>query len=102
MFDLLGGFSKEVNQKSSFEDWDLWLSVAEAGYSGAYIPEPLFRYRYHGEGRNVAALKMRSKLESILRQRHPKLYKDPINRLYLAVMGNASKLRGKIIKPPGT
>lgn len=102
VFEEIGGFSIEVNQKASFEDWDLWLSITEAGYAGVYVPEPLFRYRLHGKGRNVAALTQRRKLEHILEQRHPKLYQDPTNKLYLAVSRTASRLRNALIKAPGT
>ena len=101
-FDAVGGYSRELNQKASFEDWDLWLSMAEQGMSGAYVPEPLFRYRLHGTGRNGRALKHRADMESALRRRHPKLYRDPVNRAYLAVFGTASKIRNAIIKAPGT
>ncbi len=101
-FDAVGGFSIEVNQKASFEDWDLWLSLVEAGYSGVYVPEPLFKYRLHGKGRNVAALAQRSKLEKILHQRHPKLYKNLPNMAYLTLFRTASRLRNAIVKAPGT
>ncbi len=36
-----------------FEDWDLWLQIAAAGYSGKYIPKILFKYRIHQTGRNT-------------------------------------------------
>ena len=101
-FEELGGYSLEVNQKFSFEDWDLWLSLSEAGYCGVYVPEALFVYRLHGQGRNVGALKNRAKLEQVLRDRHPKLYDDWRNRVYLMVMRTASRVRGAIIRPPGT
>jgi glycosyltransferase involved in cell wall biosynthesis len=32
------------------EDWHLWLRMADAGYHGAYIPEPLIYYRRHNHG----------------------------------------------------
>jgi glycosyltransferase involved in cell wall biosynthesis len=36
-----------------FQDWDLWMALAEAGYRGAGIDEPVLRYRLHG-GRQFA------------------------------------------------
>lgn len=29
------------------EDWDFWLTLVEAGWRGAYVAAPLFRYRVH-------------------------------------------------------
>jgi glycosyltransferase involved in cell wall biosynthesis len=29
------------------EDWDLFLALIEAGWSGVHVPRPLYRYRYH-------------------------------------------------------
>ena len=34
-----------------FEDWDLWLQIVAKEYVGAYVPEPLFKYRLHVSGR---------------------------------------------------
>lgn len=36
-----------------FEDWDLWLQIIALGYEGLYIPQPLFKYRIHHQGRNT-------------------------------------------------
>ena len=29
------------------EDYDLWLSIVEAGFDGVYVPQPLYRQRCH-------------------------------------------------------
>lgn len=39
----LGGFS----ERSRYEDWDMWMTVAQAGRSGVVIDRPMFRYRFH-------------------------------------------------------
>ena len=39
------GYRSELNIGN--EDWDLWLSIMEAGFTGTYVPEPLYAYRYH-------------------------------------------------------
>lgn len=101
-FDEVGGFDQAVNQQASFEDWDLWLSLVEQGYSGVYCPMPLFYYRLHGTGRNGPALEQRTQLEQVLHQKHPKLYQRLTNKMYLAVMGNLNQLKNKLKKPPGT
>jgi glycosyltransferase involved in cell wall biosynthesis len=101
VFDEVGGYSADVNTKTSFEDWDLWLSVAEKGYKGVYVPQTLYRYRLHGKGRNAEALKKRPELEKILAIRHPSLYGSLTNRAYLAIFKTASRLRNTLITPPG-
>jgi glycosyltransferase involved in cell wall biosynthesis len=46
-FDRTPGYREEFNIGN--EDWDLWLSLVEAGYRGEHVPEPLYRYRRHPE-----------------------------------------------------
>lgn len=101
-FDAVDGYSQQLNQKVGFEDWDLWLSLLEAGFGGVYVPDVLFRYRLHGAGRNGPALKKRPELEAQLRRRHPSLYRNPVAILYLSVFATASRLRNLVIKAPGT
>jgi len=51
-----------------YQDWDLWLNIVikQSGY-GCYVPEPLFRYRAHGnnlsrtEDRDLAMWSIRRK-----------------------------------------
>ena len=32
----------------SFQDWDLWMALAEAGYAADAVEQPVHRYRLHG------------------------------------------------------
>ncbi|MBC8277552.1 MAG: glycosyltransferase family 2 protein, partial [FCB group bacterium] len=41
-----GGYNP--NMKHGFEDWDLWVGMAEKGWFGRLLNEPLFLYRKHG------------------------------------------------------
>jgi len=45
----LGGYSTEYGKilPQGFEDYDLWLKLAQAGYSGKFIPQTLSDYRIH-------------------------------------------------------
>ncbi len=102
VFERVGGYSSDLNQAASFEDWDLWLSILESGGQGVYVPEVLFSYRLHGKGRNGPALRRRPEMEARLRDRHRGLYTEMSNRLYLAVFQTASRLRNAVLKAPGT
>lgn len=44
-YDRTVGYRPELRMGN--EDWDFWLSVVEAGYTGTYVPRPLFLYRCH-------------------------------------------------------
>ncbi len=47
----LGGYSTEYGTflPQGFEDYDLWLKLAQAGYSGKLIPKVLSDYRVHSQ-----------------------------------------------------
>lgn len=57
-----------------YEDWELWISLAEAGYTGKCIPEPLFNYRRHPESTLDKANRDNSALTKQIVNLHPKLY----------------------------
>jgi GT2 family glycosyltransferase len=44
-----GGYATDVAELDlGWEDYDLWLRLADAGHHGTLVPEVLFRYRSHG------------------------------------------------------
>jgi hypothetical protein len=43
-FDDAGGFKPQV--RFGYEDWEFWIGVLEAGWSGLSIPERMFHYRW--------------------------------------------------------
>jgi len=66
---------------TGWEDWDFFLSLAERGYGGVRIDEPLFRYRKHETGdrlsdRMVEAGNKRKTRLAIMR-RHLRLFGVP-------------------------
>lgn len=66
----VGGWS----MGSGYEDWDLWLALAERGYAGVRIPGPALRYRRRS-GRMLAdCTPQHAALYSRLRSRHPDLF----------------------------
>jgi glycosyltransferase involved in cell wall biosynthesis len=59
-----------------FEDWDLWMGLAEQGYAGAYVPRVIFRYRRDQHGRFAEALAPHaSRYYADLRARHEALFR---------------------------
>lgn len=77
-FKVVGGFAVEVNGRYGFEDWDLWLTLAERGYIGLHVKGTYLYQRQHGEGRNITGERNRRELVGKLKQRHQVLYKRPL------------------------
>jgi hypothetical protein len=46
-WEAAGGYNTNVR---GYEDWDLWLGIAEAGYTGRAATGALWYYRKHGGG----------------------------------------------------
>lgn len=64
----------ELNE-GGYEDWDLWMAMAEHGFGGTYVPGLVFRYRIHESGRMwAAAMEQHEHLYGRLRERHPALF----------------------------
>jgi glycosyltransferase involved in cell wall biosynthesis len=61
--------------RNGYEDWDLWMSFAEAGWRGVYVPTPALRYRRRGGRMLDDCVPRHDELVAELRSRHPKLYR---------------------------
>lgn len=57
-----------------YEDWEFWLRLGSLGRFGRRVPQPLFRYRKHGETRSDTAEAHHSEIVSYIQARHPELY----------------------------
>jgi hypothetical protein len=73
-FDSVGGYDEDL---PAFEDWDLYLSLAERGGVGDVIPEPLFLYRRHLDSTVFTwSNDMRIELLQFLVRKHRRLLAD--------------------------
>lgn len=68
----IGGW--QVND--GWEDWDLWMSLAERGYEGIYVPRVVFRYRRERARRHAESLVWADAYYADLRRRHQALFVD--------------------------
>ncbi|TMK39881.1 MAG: glycosyltransferase family 2 protein [Actinobacteria bacterium] len=57
-----------------YEDWDLWMSLAERGQRGRRIPIVAYEYRAHGVRMLEEAATRHEQLYELLRRRHPELF----------------------------
>ena len=59
---------------SGYEDWDLWLALAERGYSGVHVPRPTLRYRRRSGRMLDDCTSEHGALYAKLRSRHAALF----------------------------
>jgi glycosyltransferase involved in cell wall biosynthesis len=59
-----------------YEDWDLWLSFAERGFRGVYVPDAVLRYRQHAGRMNADTIERHGAKHARLRELHPTLFAD--------------------------
>lgn len=71
-WEAAGGYKSKIG----YEDWDLWLSMAEKGYWGRRIPELLFRYRTAIISRFVEDRSNHDANVKMIQGHHPNYYKQ--------------------------
>jgi glycosyltransferase involved in cell wall biosynthesis len=59
---------------SGYEDWNLWMSLAERSLRGKRIPIVVYEYRQHGVRMLAESAIRHGEIYSALRSRHPKLF----------------------------
>ncbi len=59
-----------------FEDWDLWMAMAERGMLGEHIGRVTIQYRVNQPRMYLTATKRHDELFEILRLRHPNLFEN--------------------------
>ena len=59
---------------SGYEDWDLWLALAERGHSGVHVPTTALRYRRRAGRMLGDCMPRHAELYERLRERHPQLF----------------------------
>jgi glycosyltransferase involved in cell wall biosynthesis len=59
---------------SGYEDWDLWLALAEHGHRGVYVRATTLRYRRSGGRMLENCIPQHDELYAKLRQRHARLF----------------------------
>jgi len=62
--------------RQGYEDWDLWMALAERGYRGLRVDRIVERHREHGARRWAADFAQHERSELVLRSRHPSLFEQ--------------------------
>lgn len=71
-WQVSGGYTSGIG----YEDWEYWLSLAEHGFWGRLIPEPLFKYRTSLQSRYVENKDIHWHTIKAIRALHPKYKKN--------------------------
>lgn len=72
-FEAVGGFDETM--RDGYEDWDFWLKLAEHGWRGVRVRQPLFVWRRHSASTMVMeAVKRHDDLYGQIMARHRRLY----------------------------
>jgi glycosyltransferase involved in cell wall biosynthesis len=67
-WDAVGGY--DAAMRDGFEDWEFWIAVAERGFAGVRVPEPLFRYRQHHASMLAATQQKRATIYRYIVAKH--------------------------------
>ena len=81
---VVGGYDASMPEQG-YEDWDLWISLVEKGFSGKIIPEVLFFYRRRADSVSRACEKPETHL-LLLRymiEKHQKSYRQHLVNLLI-------------------
>jgi len=80
---------------SGYEDWDLWLALAERAHRGIHVAVPTLRYRRRAGRMLEVAAQRHSQLYARLRERHAPLFANRRRNRGLS----SAPLRNKLIFP---
>jgi glycosyltransferase involved in cell wall biosynthesis len=62
--------------RGGYEDWDLWMALAERGARGIHVPVLTGYYRVRGTRMLAGAAQRHGAILSVLRERHPRLFAE--------------------------
>jgi glycosyltransferase involved in cell wall biosynthesis len=74
----VGGWRDPLPGQRGYEDWNLWMALAEHGASIVHLGPgvALYRRRLHAPGVNLHAHRRRAELYAALRVAHPRLFAE--------------------------
>lgn len=72
-WERVGGYRTDAELTFGWEDWELWLRVAEAGERGVHVPRMLGRYRTQAESMIATTNLVADHMLTHLREVHPTL-----------------------------
>ncbi len=76
VLEAIGGWQPQGARLPAYEDWHVWMSLAERGVGGVYVGPGVvtYRRRLHGNRLLARARKQHPRLYRRLRRAHPELF----------------------------
>ena len=75
-WERIGGWKPQLD--GGLEDWEYWIRAGELGICGFYLPEPLYEYRRHSNGR-IAKLQADKNLWNTMYQKIRAIHQETYN-----------------------
>ncbi len=97
-WEQVGGF-RMVKPVQGCEDWDFWISLAEAGWEGMYIAQPLLRYRRTAGSMVSTVRRYNLELRAHIFLNHRRLYEPDVLAWAQRVVSPAWSVEGKLRSP---
>ena len=74
--EALGGWRDPLAAHRGYEDWNLWMDLAERGARVVHLHAVLYRRRLHAPGLDVQARQRHAEIYAALREEHPRLFAE--------------------------
>jgi len=96
----VGGYKPAMSH--GLEDWELYITLVEAGAKPQYLPLPLMKYRQHDSdiSRNSQVIEKEQKLVKQIRNLHRGFYRK--HGYYRTILWHGFKLVAYSVRYPGT
>jgi glycosyltransferase involved in cell wall biosynthesis len=107
-----GGWRDPLPAHRGYEDWNLWMDLAQEGSQVVHLHDVIYRRRLHAPGLDLLARTRHAEIYYALRAAHPELFADlprhrarttlsPLRRrVYPVLYGDRRLLRGiRFMKP---
>jgi glycosyltransferase involved in cell wall biosynthesis len=94
ILEAVGGWAPEGREAYGYEDWHLWMSLAERGVTGVHMGPGVITYRrrLHGARRMTSDRRGHRRLYENLRSLHPALFSDLPRHRRRSDLGTMKKL----------
>jgi glycosyltransferase involved in cell wall biosynthesis len=99
VLEEVGGWTGNGYVGRSYEDWNLWMSLAERGDRGVHlgVGRLIYKRRLHGERKLAAEKRRHPVLYRELREAHPRLFSDLKAKRRSSDLGRLRKLTYPVV-----
>ncbi len=74
--EAAGGWRDPLPEHRGYEDWNLWMDLAERGERVVHLHDVIYRRRLHAPGLDLRARQRHAEIYCALRRLHPRLFAE--------------------------